>query len=279
MDGPADMLSFLRPAGIAPALLIVAGAVVANRILAGVLRELSARFSSRRFAIEQASTLLRFAIYFAAIAVASVFVFTFSDQALLALGGTAAVAIGFALKDLAAAVLAGITILLDKPFQVGDRVTFDGQYGEVQAIGLRSVTLLTLDDSIVTIPNNKLLTDVVISANAGELDMLVQQDFWIWPTEDVTRAKQIVSEALLTSPWANLRHPWSVVVTQVKLETGFAVQLRARVYVVDVRCELDLITDVSERAMEGLQRARIGPFASSGTAGSAMSVAPKTLAA
>lgn len=261
MDAPElSMISFVRVSGLAPALVILAAAIVANRIIIGLLRGLSTRFSSRRFAIEQAGTLLRFAVYFVAIAVAAAFVFSFSDQALLALGGTAAVAIGFALKDVAAAVIAGITILIDKPFQVGDRITFDGYYGEVQAIGLRSVTIVTLDDSFVTIPNNKLLTDVVSSANAGQLDMLVQQDFFIEPGEDVARARQIVSEAVLTGPWSNLQRPWSVVVSQVKLENGFALQLRARAYVLDVRHELEHASDIAERVVDGMQRAAIAPF-------------------
>lgn len=43
------------------------------------------------------------------------------------LGGTAAVAMGFAMKDLVASVVAGVMIMVDRPFQVGDRVSFGGQ--------------------------------------------------------------------------------------------------------------------------------------------------------
>jgi small-conductance mechanosensitive channel len=39
------------------------------------------------------------------------------------------VALGFALKDLAASILAGLIIIIDRPFQVGDRVNFNGTYG------------------------------------------------------------------------------------------------------------------------------------------------------
>ena len=40
---------------------------------------------------------------------------------------------------------AGITLLLDRPFQVGDRISFDGHYGEVVEIGLRTVRVLDLE--------------------------------------------------------------------------------------------------------------------------------------
>ena len=53
-----------------------------------------------------------------------------SWEVLIAVGGTVAVAIGFALKDFVASIVAGLVILVDRPFQVGDRVSFDGYYGE-----------------------------------------------------------------------------------------------------------------------------------------------------
>jgi small-conductance mechanosensitive channel len=258
------ILSFFRPSGLAPGAVAVVATVLLNRLLAGVFRNLTERFSASRFTIEQLGTLVRFAIYFVGVTIAVTFIFQLSDQALLTLGGTAAVTIGFALKDVAAAVLAGVTILMDRPFQVGDRITFGGVYGEVKAIGLRSVTLVTLDDNLVTIPNNKLLTDVVSSGNAGELDMLVQQDFYIDPGADISLARAIVSEALVTCPYASLKKPWTVVVSQDKLANSFAVRLRAQVYVLDVRHELALVTDVSERVIEGLQQAAIAPFTRTG---------------
>ena len=66
--------------------------------------------------------------------------------------GTLAVSIGFALKDLAASFIAGLTVMIDSPFQVGDRVTFEGNYGDIITIGLRSVRMRTLTDDIITIP-------------------------------------------------------------------------------------------------------------------------------
>ena len=47
--------------------------------------------------------------------------------------------VGFATKDLVASLVAGLLVMFDRPFQVGDRVWFGGEYGDVLAIGLRSV--------------------------------------------------------------------------------------------------------------------------------------------
>ena len=71
------------------------------------------------------------------------------------MGGSAAVAIGFSLKILFLQWWQDFILLFDRPFQVGDRVSFNDLYGEIKSIGLRTVRLQTLNDDIVTIPNNK----------------------------------------------------------------------------------------------------------------------------
>ncbi|CAH8191972.1 Small-conductance mechanosensitive channel [Vibrio aestuarianus] len=78
--------------------------------------------------------------------------FRINDQILALIGGTLAVSVGFALKDLAASFIAGLTVMIDRPFQVGDRVTFEGNYGDIITISLRSVRMRTLSDDIITIP-------------------------------------------------------------------------------------------------------------------------------
>jgi small-conductance mechanosensitive channel len=261
MDMPnIDLFSFIRVTGLVPALLVLIGTFVGVGVVRGAAMRLARQFAARRFLIEQVATFIRFAVWMVGISVAVVLIFSLDEKVLLALGGTAAVTIGFALKDLAAAVIAGVIILIDKPFQVGDRVTFDGAYGEVHSIGLRSVQLITLDDTLVTIPNNKFLTDAVSSGNAGNLDMMIQQHFFVDCDQDIATARQIVAEAICTTPYASLKKPWSVVVNQVRLANTFSLRLTARVYVMDVRYELDLQSDVTERVVEGLQAARIRPF-------------------
>jgi small-conductance mechanosensitive channel len=167
--------------------------------------------------------------------------------------------LGFGFKDLAASLIAGIIILFDRPFQVGDRVTFAGYYGEVAAIGLRSVRLVTLDDNLVTIPNNKFLTDVAACANSGALDMLVQMDFYIGLDQDIAVAKQIVADAITASRYSYLEKPYTVLVNEVPLENHLAVRLRAKVYVLDVRYEKALETDVTERVLEAFRDADVRP--------------------
>lgn len=256
---PPNIIEFIRVGGIFTGVIILLFTWLCGRLLGTTMARLGDRFTHRRLIINQISTLLRFAIYIIGIILALFASFQLSREVILAITGTAAVAIGFGLKDLAASVLAGFIIIIDRPFQVGDRVSFGGVYGEITAIGLRSVRLTTLDDTVVTIPNNKFLTDVVASGNWGALEMLIQLDFYIGSDQDIVLAKRLVEEGLTSSRYVFNRKPWVVLVSQTALENCFAVRLRAKAYVLDVQYEKAFETDVTTRVLESFGRHGIQP--------------------
>ncbi|MCA9715785.1 MAG: mechanosensitive ion channel [Myxococcales bacterium] len=243
------LLEGLNLGGILSALIVVAVTWFVVGLVTGSLTRLGVRMVDRRLLINQIATVARFMLWVIG-GVLAVRALNLSREVILAMTGAAAVTIGFALKDLAASVLAGLTILIDRPFQVGDRVSFSGYYGEITAIGLRSIRLTTLDDNLVTIPNNKFLTELVSSGNAGALDMLIQMDFYIGLDQDVTLAKRLVSECMQSSLYIFTDKPWTVLVNQV-LENNYpAIRLRAKAYVLDVRYEKSYETDVTERVLQ-----------------------------
>ena len=259
MQESVKIYEFIRLGGLATSFLVLTGTWLFNQILLRFLEKLGARFTEQRLRIQQIGTLIRFFLYIVAIVASILLSFRMSSELLLALGGTIAFTLGFALKDLAASIIASLTILIDKPFQVGDRVTFDGYYGEISSIGLRSVRMVTLDDSVVTIPNNKFLTDIATSGNAGALDMLIQMDFFIGIDQNLSVAKKIVEDAITSTRYAYLKKPRTILVNQLIHENYFAIRLRAKVYVLDVRYEKALETDVTERVLSGFYEAGIKP--------------------
>lgn len=259
MNDSLQIVAFFRSGGIPAAMLILFATWMIAQLIGRTAARLGQRFTERRLLLQQMSTVLRFAVTMGGISGAIASVFQLSDQMLLALGGTLAVAAGIALKDLAASILAGLIILFDRPFQVGDRVTFGGYYGEVIRIGLRSVRLVTLDDNVVTIPNNKFLTDIVSSGNLGALDMLVQMDFFIGIDQDIGAARKVVREAITSSRYAFLEKPWAVGISQVMHERYLAIRLRAKIYVLDVKHEKTMETEVTERVIEGFRAAGVAP--------------------
>jgi MscS family membrane protein len=75
--------------------------------------------------------------------------------ALIAGLGIGGLALAMAAKDTVANIFGGITIFMDKPFKIGDRIIIEGYDGTVKEIGLRSSRMETLEGRIVTMPNSK----------------------------------------------------------------------------------------------------------------------------
>jgi small-conductance mechanosensitive channel len=254
---PVDLSSAILFPGVLYGLAVLVVTWFGSGALTRALTGLGNRFTDKRLVLNQVMTIARFGVWLIGFSLAAALSLNLSREVVLALTGTVAVAVGFALKDLLASIIAGVTIIVDRPFQVGDRVSFAGTYGEVTAIGLRSVRIVTLDDNVVTIPNNKFLTDVVASGNWGALDMLIEIDFFVAPDQDLARARALVGEAITSSRFAYLKKPWTVAVAQV-IEQGYAaIRLRAHVYVLDVQHEVSLRSDVTMRVAEAFAKAGV----------------------
>lgn len=249
-DTPFEIVRFLRLEQVPLAIFAVLVAWLIVRLLTRFFDNIGERFTQRRIFLKQLAAISRFVIFLLAALFVVSRLISFSSEALLALGGSAALAFGFAFKDILASLIAGVILLFDRPFQVGDRISFEGHYGEVTDIGLRAVRLTTLDDNVVSIPNNKFLTDAVASANAGELNQMVVVPFYIGCAEDFSAAKRIVHDAAVSSRYVYLDKP-----VQVQLREGpvpgttllFALEVTLKAYVFDGRFETAFGTDVTER--------------------------------
>jgi MscS family membrane protein len=88
--------------------------------------------------------------------------------ALIASAGVAGIAIGFAAKDTLANLFAGVFIIADAPYRLGDFIVLDsGERGKVVNIGLRSTRLLTRDDIEITIPNSVMGAAKIMNETGG----------------------------------------------------------------------------------------------------------------
>ncbi len=86
----------------------------------------------------------------------------------LASAGVVGLAVGFAAKDTLANLFAGIFILADAPYKVGDFIVLDtGERGEVTHIGLRTTRILTRDDIEITVPNAVIANAKIVNESGG----------------------------------------------------------------------------------------------------------------
>ncbi len=249
----------VRWEGLVASIFVILATWVVLRLVDAQVKRFGRVFAERRLLFQKLSAFFQFIVYFVVIVLVVLLSFEVSTEILALLGGTAAVAIGFATKDLAASIVAGVMIMLDRPFQLGDRVKFGGEYGDVTAIGLRSVRLQTLDDSTVTVPNNMFLNDITSSGNYGSLDMQVVVDFHIGVDQDVRLAQELVREAAITSRFVHLQKPVVVRVTQVIVQNYIAIRVRLKVYVLDTQYEKALETDITLRVLEAFAENGIQP--------------------
>ncbi|MBC7420037.1 MAG: mechanosensitive ion channel [Bdellovibrio sp.] len=97
--------------------------------------------------------------------------FNVNVTALLAGLGLGGVALAFAAQDTVANIFGTITILLDKPFKMGDRIRMGDTEGIVEEVGFRSTRIRTLYNSLVTLPNSVVAKE--------KIDNLSNRDGWI----------------------------------------------------------------------------------------------------
>ena len=87
---------------------------------------------------------------------------------LVASAGIVGLALSFAAQDTLSHLFAGVAILADRPYRIGDFIVLDtGERGQVTAIGLRSTRLMTRDDVEVSIPNGVMGGAKIVNESGG----------------------------------------------------------------------------------------------------------------
>lgn len=121
--------------------------------------------------------------------------------------GIGSLAIGMAAKDTLAHMISGFTIMLDRPFRIGDRILLaGGQIGDVEDIGLRSTKIKTLDNQLLIIPNsdlcNSMLTNLAFpnSRAKGRINICVAYGSDIDQVKVLLVATALEAENVLSDP-------------------------------------------------------------------------------
>jgi small-conductance mechanosensitive channel len=247
-----EILQYFTPARLATAALILFGAWVFIRYAAKLLNVIAARGPRARFLAKWIEPVLRITLWFAAFFL-SIQVLAPSRETFLAVVGSAAIAIGLGAQDLVKNFVGGLVILVDRPYQLGDRVRIGDAYGEIDHIGLRSTKLTTPEDTRVTIPNADILTSKAFNANSGVPDCQVVTDLFLPVHSDLDEALRIGYEAAYTSPYVYLAKPVVVLVAD-EFQRRPYLRLRVKAYIHDHRFEPMMQSDISARAMAEFQR-------------------------
>lgn len=148
---------------------------------------------------------------------------------LLTGAGVAGIAISLAAQSTLSNLIAGVALVLEHPFGIGDYIVLGNLEGTVEDISFRSTRFRTLDNVIVSIENSKVASEYISNCNLRKSRLW---DFTIGVTYDTPREKL---EELTRDLIALLQRDPDVVADEVSvtLDTfnAYSIDLRCRVYI------------------------------------------------
>jgi len=245
-ETPIEIITRVSPMTVVYAFLVLAATYVLVRMSTAALYALSERAPRARFFFMMLAPILRFVLWLGS-GFLVLAIFAPSRDTLFAVLASLGIALGLGAQDLVKNLIGGLVILVDRPYQVGDRVKIGDAYGEIDHIGLRSTKLTTPDDTRVTIPNSEILSGKAWNANSGVPTCQVVTDLYLPHDTDPAEALEIGYEAAYSSPYILLSKP-VVVLLQDGFEYGPFLRLRVKAYVYDHRFESRFQSDITLRA-------------------------------
>ncbi|MBI4786906.1 MAG: mechanosensitive ion channel [Chloroflexi bacterium] len=88
--------------------------------------------------------------------------------ALTAFVGLTTIAISLSVQDIARGLIAGLYLLIERPFDVGDEVKVDGQQGIIEDVRIRTTLLRNAAGDRVIVPNLVMLTSTIVQKNTAQ---------------------------------------------------------------------------------------------------------------
>ena len=171
---------------------------------------------------------------------------------LLAGAGVAGLALSLAAKDTLSNLIAGVLLIMDRPFQVGDRIELwsapreTGTWGDVIEIGLRATKIRNPDNLVVVVPNNEIMQRDIINYTMSGQDIRLRIPFTCAYEADIERAKVLLRQVPLGVEGVKLE-PKPLVIVR-----GFGpseVKLQLRVWIQEARNRRRIADEITEKAM------------------------------
>ncbi|MEM9775229.1 MAG: mechanosensitive ion channel domain-containing protein [Chloroflexota bacterium] len=171
---------------------------IVSRRLADFTADLMKKRSIDATLVSFARNLL-YMLLMATVVIACLNLLGYQTTTLVAVLGAATFAIGFALQDSLSNFAAGVMIVFFKPYQVGDLVEINGEFGVVKAVQLFNTVVTSPDNKQIIVANGAALGDNITNYSANghiRLDMV----FGIGYGDDLLKAKGVLEDILTSQP-------------------------------------------------------------------------------
>jgi MscS family membrane protein len=197
---PANLQWILDPRYIT-AFYIVIGAWIFSSFLHDIIRIYGHDIAEKSEGdwddrlVELLELVIRYVVWFIALMII-LSTFEVDITPFLAGAGIAGLAVALAAQDIISNFFGGALITVDKPFKVGDRIRVDNFYGDVTHIGPRSTRLKTLEYQIVTIPNNKITTNIIVNYSMPDPKLKMSVPVSVAYGSDVDKVTRVLLEVV-----------------------------------------------------------------------------------
>ena len=195
LEGLGRSAAALVPGLVIALVLFGIGLLVARGVRAAVRRAAEMREASPGSAAVLGRIAGGMTILVSFLVAASVAFPSVSAADLFNLLGIGGVAIGFAFRDVLQNLLAGILILLTRPFVIGDQIRAGSHEGTVEDVWVRATVLRTYDNQRILIPNATLFVDKITIITAHDKRRLAFP-LTIGNGDDMKEARRVIVEAL-----------------------------------------------------------------------------------
>lgn len=171
---------------------------------------------------------------------------------LLAGAGVMGLALSLAAKDTLSNLIAGVLLIMDRPFKVGDRIELwsapneTGTWGDVIEIGLRATKIRNPDNLVIVVPNSQIMVRDIINYTMSGQDIRLRIPFSVAYESDIDRAKVLLIEAAKKVEGVKLS-PAPIVIVR-----GFGpsdVQIQLRVWILEARNRRRIADEITGKAV------------------------------
>jgi small-conductance mechanosensitive channel len=164
--------------------------------------------------------------------------------------GVVGIAVGFAAKDTLSNLIAGVLLIIDRPFEVGDRIEVwsapvgSATWGDVIDIGLRATKIKTTDNIVIIIPNNEIMKRDIVNYTIISTNIRVRINVGVAYDADIEKAKKLVLDVAKAVDWISTSPAPKVVVRNFGESS---VDLQLRVWIHDARKRMDTISYLTDK--------------------------------
>jgi len=200
-----DLSYFSKEAVISVGILVVTIilASLTKRLLSRFIKKSSSDMQSELTTYKFLKNTIPFIVYIIGIGIA---IYQVPDlrttaNSLLAGAGILALAVGFASQQALANVVAGVFIVLFKPFRVNDRVTLQNTLsGVIEDITLRHTVIRNFENRRIIIPNSIVSNEIIVNADLTDKKVCKWIEIGISYDSDIDLARAIMQEEVLAHP-------------------------------------------------------------------------------